>query len=321
MNFRKMVLLALFVIISLISYLAFAQEDLDSLIWNILGSIWNTDNSFGFDSNTVITFSNQTSSSVGISFPVISKSGTKINKYNVFASTFSINNPNSMDNVDYNDSNAMKDENFTIDQSQLDAGTATVSLTSLNNNATYYVTVTPIDSTGIYWVSSAEKTVNIWNPSTSTTTTTDTTHSAWSANMALANVSHTNNGLITTITWTALDWADRIEFFYKNLSDWWTDMISLGKADMSDESFTFSLPSAGSYIIQLVPLNTDGSVAWTEFMYNLTVSTNANTTTVVNNTNPIPVTPPGWPAENVLFVVLLTAVWYVSYKKLYLKNS
>jgi len=320
MNLKKL-LIALFVLFfSFWSNIGLWQEDLDWIIWNILWSIWNTDNSFGFDTNANITFGTQTNNSLEISFPIVTKSWAKINKYNVFASTFSINNPDSIDNIDYSDSNAMKDVNFDIPQSQLDSGIANITLSWINNNTKYYITITPIDPNGVYGVSSTEKSIDIWTPWSSNNS--DNTHSAWSSNLALANISHTNNWLIVTVTWTELDWADEIEFFYKNLSDWWDDMTSLWKADMSDESYTFSLPVAWTYIIKLQPMNWS-SVAWTEFHYNLTISWTTpptTPTTPTTPTKPIPVTPPWWPKENAIVIWIFSVLWYFIYKKWYIKN-
>ncbi len=286
-----------------------ADDDLEGFLWDLFGSL-NSDSSFGFGSTDQIVFSNRTWDAIDITFPIVTDWTDKINTYNIRWSNISMESDSGWSY----DSDSMINQTF--EDISTSSSTTTVTLKDLKEWITYYITISPINKDGVSWNISKEisfsldGTTTTTDTTTNTTTTDTTTTQHWSANpnMQAASVSYQQNGKNITMTWTSLAWASEIEISYSKI--WQTNMTVAWKTNMSNWTYTFTVPEINTYIVKLQPLE-NNVLIWTEIHQTIHMVADATTTTTTTTTLPGPTTyPTTWPAENIIAVILWAALVY-----------
>jgi len=303
---RSIVLLVALCVLPL-SYTV-AQTDINAFLQEILWSI-GTSSSFGFAPSDTVTVVRQTDTSVEISFPVVMSGSTPITRYEVDGYNVSMQN---VDNIDLVDSSLTVSQDATIPQDQVTARVGRILVTGLNPWTTYYFTVTPRWPNGENGTASREV---VYNPATATTQTPSNTgnNQQWSAaNMNLANVTYTTNWLSVTMRRTPIGWATKIQFSYTTPGV--TVAQVLGVANMADGTFTFTVPRADTYIVNLQPLRDDNAQAGTAIAQTIRILAWGASVTPTNPWTPIPVVPNVWPKEDAMLVLLLSFLVYLGYQ-------
>lgn len=143
-------------------------------------------------------------------------------------------------------------------------------------------------------------------------------HNAAGADMKLANVTHTVDGKTHLITWTAIEWSDKIEFFLLNESatdDNNTQLEKLGTADMFDQKFVFDYDGEHSTTLSIRPDN-----GWKEKNITLNFTPPVKPETPKVKTQPkkpqptIAVVPQTGAKENMLIILIIAILGFVLYK-------
>ncbi|MCS6982738.1 MAG: fibronectin type III domain-containing protein [Candidatus Absconditabacterales bacterium] len=289
--------------------LVMAQTDINAFLQEILSSI-GTSSSFGFGASDTVTVVRQTDTSVEISFPVVMSGSTPITRYKVDGYNVSMQN---VDNIDLVDSSLTVSQDSTIPQDQVTARVGRILVTGLNPGTTYYFTVTPRGPNGENGTPSREV---VYNPATATTqmpsNTGITNQQGSAANMNLANVTYTTNGLAVTMRRTPIGGATKIQFSYTTPGV--TVAQVLGVANMADGTFTFTVPRPDTYIVNLQPLRDDNAQAGTAIAQTIRVLAGGASVTPTNPGTPIPVVPNVGPKEDVMMLLFLSVLVYVGYQ-------
>ena len=106
-----------------------------------------------------------------------------------------------------------------------------------------------------------------------------------SANMALANVSHTRNGNTITLRWTAVDGATNVDIYLLNNAT--QAATKLATKSMTDESYSFPLTTLPPQIVRFIPVDANGNQAGTQVDYTM----NESLTSSAPTPPPAPVRP------------------------------
>lgn len=259
----------------------------------------------------------KTNNSITLTLPTIKKDTVTILSYEVNYGTKSITSM---------DFSANKTTWFTF--SQITWNTFDITLTWLQNNTLYYIMITPKDSDGLAWNSSKEITVMLWNWSASSTNTAANSSTWWSknktmhssaANMSLANITHTQNKGLVTLSWTPVAGASNIELSIQKPGQ--KTFNTLESVLMSDGLYEFTVPAGGTYIVKFTPIDASGQPSWTEYKYTLKVNdfktttsqdkdsekTNVDKEPNVDNIDKVKV----WPTTNITIVIIASLLIYL----------
>jgi len=300
-----------------------SDDDLDWFLDWLFSSLWDSDASFWFsDSDNVTAIKSW--SKININFPTSSKDWTKIKKYAVRWSNVSMDDFSNTD-VDY-DSSSVIDEEFIFSDTDVASSTLMVTISWLSSTTIYYVTITPIASDWTNGRPSKEINFSLWwnvndnnstnNNSNTNSNTNDWSHSAGSTDDAISNVAYTHDGLSISMTWDDLQKADQLKISYATISNSTNKTEVWSNVRPSDETFTFSVPSANTYIVSLLPLKNWAPI-WIEVHQTIHITSIVTTpSTPADPSNPIPTTPPWWPEDVLIFIVLASGAIYFLYRKL-----
>jgi len=291
-----------------------ASGDLQSLIWNMADEVF-----FWYDTTNRISIKEVTSSKIVIETPILKDDmWDVISKYYVtywpYALDELLNNPRASELMDQ-----FKDKLVTT---SVQAGTFQIELTStwdaLDINKKYYLVIIPRDSYDMPGSMSNEVWFQLGNQTkwdTSDTTTpppaVDTWAHASAADMTLANITHLQDGNKLTLKWTALEWSEKVDIYNYNPTTKVYEKLTT--ANMSDESYTYTLTRKGEHQVKFIP--TDGK----EKVYMFTVTEWTEDTpppATPDKPNPeIKKVPKVGPKENVMVAIILSSLLYVIYRR------
>ncbi|MDR0282079.1 MAG: hypothetical protein LBI53_01815 [Candidatus Peribacteria bacterium] len=279
--------------------------------------------SFGYDSNNQISISEITEASVTISSPVVKDvSGYDVYWYRLSYSPYLVEDLAKDDGVER--FQEVKSKDFTLMSTSADLFpkfTLSIEGEELDKNTTYYALVTPIDMYDTVGTSSEQVCFNlargeydlgdkclVFDVSGELThhSAGEPTgeHGAAKVDMSLANVTHTINGNVITLRWTALEGPDRVDLYVFNLSE--EKFVRIGEPKMTDEKFDYTMKRDGEHIFRLIP--SDGGK---EIVYNV----QAVASTPTPPTEPaVPVVPETGPVENMLIILMVSGLIYVGYR-------
>lgn len=134
------------------------------------------------------------------------------------------------------------------------------------------------------------------------------THNAWTSNMNLANIRHTITGDTITLRWTKVGSAPNVKISVRWPGE--TSFSNVTTAKMGDEEYNYRFTKSGEYIFWFQPSDGGDEVRYT-------VNAKAwNPTTPP--APPIWKTPPTWPKENAIAIMILAILvygWYVIFGK------
>ncbi len=131
----------------------------------------------------------------------------------------------------------------------------------------------------------------------------DESHNAGWADMSLANITHNINKDEITLEWIAVDGSDNVDIYlWKEWADEWE---LLDTVDMLDEEFSFESENYGSHTVMFRPDN-----GWLEKTYTL----NVLAPTEDKEPDPIPLVPETGPAENIMFIIILSVIVFIGYR-------
>ncbi|PID34628.1 MAG: hypothetical protein CR971_02200 [candidate division SR1 bacterium] len=149
-------------------------------------------------------------------------------------------------------------------------------------------------------------------------------HNAAGADMELANVSHTVDGKTITLTWTAIDGSNTLEFFLLNEDATNDDDVKwekLGTADMMDQKYVFQYDGAHSTNVLIKPDN-----GGQEKVYDLNFTPSVEKQEPVAKPTPEPkkpaitVVPKTGAKENMLVIFIIAILGFVLYKAMRKSN-
>ena len=247
-----------------------ASGDLQSLIWNITDDVL-----FWYDDNSQITIKEVTASKVVIETPIL-----KDELWDVISKYYITYGPYSLDEL-LNNARAdelmgqFKDKLVTT---TLTTWTLTIELTAtgdnLDPNKKNYLVIIPKDQYDMpgsmsneVWFQLSNQTK--WDTSdvisqVTTVAVADTWAHASAADMTLANVTHVQSGNKITLKWTAVEWSEKVDIYNYNPTTKVYEKLTT--ANMSDESYTYTITRNGEQQVKFLP--TDGK----EKVYNFVVT-------------------------------------------------
>lgn len=217
-----------------------------------------------------------------------------------------------------------KEKQFTFTDTITNPFTMEVTATgdSIDPTKIYYVSIIPRDLNGVMGEISEELcfqlSTGIKGKGKECTTATAQTMNA-APDMALSNITHTQNGSTIRLQWTALQGADRIDLFlYDDASQNFNRLATVG---MSDENYSFTVTRDGEHSVKFTPLDGNGQPIGKEKIYTFTVTglTPAPQPDPQPQPQPQPTpeikeVPKVGPTENIALVVGLTVLLYVGYR-------
>ncbi len=201
---------------------------------------------------------------------------------------------------------------------------------SLDTEAIYYVYVLPKDVADMPWTVSREFCFNLKYKISDlgkecvakvkeAKEQEAAIHNAPGADIELANVTHTVDGETITLTWTAIDGSNTLEFFLLNEDETDSDDTQrerLGKANMMDQKFVFSYDGEHSTSVLIKPDN-----GGREKVYTLNFTPPVEKEEPTKKPEPkkkpkpeIPVVPKTWTKENMLIILIIAILGFVLYK-------
>jgi hypothetical protein len=285
------------------------------------------DASFGYNDTAKLSVDTIDTSMITLTSPIIRDiGGNYVTEYRITYSPYLVEDLAVMDTQTL--STILKTK-----ETRLKSGEEDVKFTlgvddGLDTTGTYYLMVTPIDMYDDLGKSSQQVCFNLeqelyaigdgcltfaadHSAAATTPASTDTEHYVSTADMSLANISHTIDGNTVTLQWTAVGGNPDIDIFVFDTSI--EKYVRLATVKMSDEKYTYVMKWDGEHIFRFVPL--DGGK---EMVYNVqAMKTSPNEP---EKKDPVITTVPGTgPVENVLAILVLSGVGYFLYKR-YLKR-
>ncbi len=216
-------------------------------------------------------------------------------------------------------------------------GSVSLTVKDLDATTKYFMTVVALNASGSmidswfsnelsFVIADEQKKSVITTPTVSAPTTppppppTTQTNNAWGSDMkqALSNVSPVQNGSTVRINYTPNGNASTVDFSVRHSSE--ANYRSIGRVPLNQWYVEFTVSKGGTYFVKAVPLDVNGALYGVEIIQELqlqppTWTTPSDTTTTTVTTTQINVTDKTWPAENMMLVLLLGAVWYGWYRK------
>lgn len=311
----------------LMTPLAFAQDSLgaDEDVFAILDNALSPD--FGYDDNNQPTVETFDDFSITISSPVLKDSfDQNITQYEVQYATASYIDLQTTDQLD---SIIKKDFVFSAEELQ---GQTTINMPlfigeDFEASSTYYVTLYPYNSDGLFGDNSEEFTFNLNDllieqiaqqeieandnlliqeelseQENDTTDEIENIHNA-APDMCAANISYTQEDNKITITWTAID-TGMAQFDIRHTSE--ADFRTVTSVSIPDETYTFYPSQDGTHFLRITPLDDNGNKEGTECIQ--TINIEPFTVSAVNtNTGP---------TETALIIaIIIAAMGYIAWRR------
>ena len=128
-------------------------------------------------------------------------------------------------------------------------------------------------------------------------------NAAEGADMSMADISHSVNGNVVTLTWTEVPYSDNVEIriFDKATADY----VTLGTVPMSQEKFQYTTKDwEDELLFAFIPRDAKGK----EYRYTVNVRHEADVTPEIKEA------PKVWPAEDFAVMLLITVALYICYR-------
>ena len=131
----------------------------------------------------------------------------------------------------------------------------------------------------------------------------DQHNAADGADMSMADISHTVNGNVVTLTWTAVPYSDNVEIRIFDKAN--ADYVTLGTVPMTQEKFQYTTrPGDDELLFAFIPRDAKGR----EYRYTCNARHEADVTPEIKEA------PKVGPAEDLLMILCITAVLYLGYR-------
>ena len=123
------------------------------------------------------------------------------------------------------------------------------------------------------------------------------------ADMSMADISHSVNGNVVTLTWTAVPYSDNVEIRIFDKAN--ADYVTLGTVPMTAEKFNYTTKSTDDELLfAFIPRDAKGR----EYRYDVNVRHEADVTPEIKQA------PKVWPAEDFAVMLLITVALYLWYR-------
>ena len=121
--------------------------------------------------------------------------------------------------------------------------------------------------------------------------------------MSMADISHSVNGNVVTLTWTAVPYSDNVEIRIFDKAN--TDYVTLGTVPMTQEKFQYTTKAdEDELLFAFIPRDAKGR----EYRYDVNVRHETDVTPEIKEA------PKVGPAEDLLMILCVTAVLYLGYR-------
>lgn len=131
----------------------------------------------------------------------------------------------------------------------------------------------------------------------------DQHNAADGADMSMADISHSVNGNVVTLTWTAVPYSDNVEIRIFDKAN--ADYVTLGTVPMTQEKFQYTTKANEEELLfAFIPRDAKGR----EYRYDVNVRHEADVTPEIKEA------PKVGPAEDLLMILCITAVLYLGYR-------
>ena len=131
----------------------------------------------------------------------------------------------------------------------------------------------------------------------------DQHNAADGADMSMADISHSVNGNVVTLTWTAVPYSDNVEIRIFDKAN--ADYVTLGTVPMTQEKFQYTTKAnEDELLFAFIPRDAKGR----EYRYDVNVRHEADVTPEIKEA------PKVGPAEDLLMILCITAVLYLGYR-------
>jgi len=132
---------------------------------------------------------------------------------------------------------------------------------------------------------------------------TDEHNAADGADMSMADISHSVNGNVVTLTWTAVPYSDNVEIRIFDKAN--ADYVTLGTVPMTQEKFQYTTKANEEELLfAFIPRDAKGR----EYRYDVNVRHEADVTPEIKEA------PKVGPTEDLLMILCITAVLYLGYR-------
>jgi len=284
-----------------------------SWLIDIISSLW-ANIEFWYITDT-IAVDNITASKVTFKSPfILDWAWNKITKYIIMYS------PKSLSEMETDTTLLAQSKQKQFDITGISNATFTMDLIStwdvFSWNQIYYISVIPQDNSGTIGEFSNEMCFRLdtrisgeWSDCINWKwVTPENSHSAWWADMSLANISFTKNWNTITLRWISVEWSDNVEIFLQDPDS--QDYTKLWVASILDEEFSFTTHRNGEHRVKFIPDN------WgTEHIYTFQVSWVSWWTPGWTIPPSITKVPKVWPKENIIAIIIFTFGIYLVYKR------
>ena len=123
------------------------------------------------------------------------------------------------------------------------------------------------------------------------------------ADMSMADISHSVNGNVVTLTWTAVPYSDNVEIRIFDKAN--ADYVTLGTVPMTQEKFQYTTKAnEDELLFAFIPRDAKGR----EYRYDVNVRHETDVTPEIKEA------PKVGPAEDLLMILCVTAVLYLGYR-------
>jgi len=123
------------------------------------------------------------------------------------------------------------------------------------------------------------------------------------ADMSMADISHSVNGNVVTLTWTAVPYSDNVEIRIFDKAN--ADYVTLGTVPMTAEKFNYTTKSTDDELLfAFIPRDAKGR----EYRYDVNVRHESDVTPEIK------ATPKVGPAEDFAVMLLITVALYLGYR-------
>lgn len=123
------------------------------------------------------------------------------------------------------------------------------------------------------------------------------------ADMSMADISHSVNGNVVTLTWTSVPYSENVEIRIFDKSS--ADYVTLGTVPMKQERFQYTVKSSDDELLfAFIPRDAKGR----EYRYDVNVRHETDVTPEVKEV------PKVGPAEDFAMILLITVALYIAYR-------
>lgn len=197
--------------------------------------------------------------------------------------------------------------------------TMDINIENPDKSKKYYFFVIPNDSKQNLWQISNEVWVDLLTQTygdagdTVGTTSTTPTHSAADVDMSLAHISHTLNGNIINMTWSAIAGSKTVQIDVMKPGE--SLYTKLATVSMNAEKYAYTADKNGEYVFRFIAVDCNTQVTYTVTMQWAQTAATPSTPAVITKV------PKTGPAENMLVILLISGLLYFGYSKFYRKTK